>query len=453
MNESLALSIEPKKYDLLLVSETNNFDQRMEYVANSFSYSYFKVATATEAEEKLVDSLVQFSVIDAGTSKDQNDVVGAIQVLRFLFPKTNILVVFPKKIDKSTLDWIRKSGANFLMSEGDFLTLAKFDFMANQMIGTDYLPVKHADFKVGSKIEIPLYYSMPANRKYVPIIKENTILDDSRIEKIRKIGEVYIRRIDVERYHQYLQANQDQSAKGLIRRCRVQFGEFRTAYLKLVNHLTEDSEAATYEEGKKILEECQKLSEALITSMMSAGSVFDIISQSVAGEFNSVERAPERAAIIGYFCVMGDIGNSQQAILATLLADVGMLNLPYETLNYFRLNGINSLDETKRLAYDGHPQGAINCAAQKKIQLDPLVRDTILYSHARLDQTGYPVVRREKIGIEAQLLQLVQILDDLCQIQWGKTRPIYSEVLKSLILDPATMGFLSPVIIKALRSI
>lgn len=453
MSETATVLQEVKKFDLLLVSSSSVFDQRLEKSAAAFGYSYTKVESADKATEVLDGVPIGFVVLDSVQAQNQNDIVGYLQTIRFVVPDSPILVIFPKKLDKSVLQWIRKSGANFLMSESEILELGRFDFFMSQSIGTEYLPVKHGDFKLGTKIEVPLFYFMSANRKYFPIVTSSSLLDESRLEKIKKIGDVYIKRSDIEAYNRYQENNQDQSAKGLIRRCRVQFNDFREAYLRLVNHLTEEAEGSSYEEGKKLLDECQKLSSDLVTSMMSAGSVFDIISQSVDGDFSCIDRAPERAAIVGFFCVMADIGKPEHGILAALLADLGIVNLSFKFIHHLRTYGPYKFDEEMRKGWEQYPQLSINCAAQKKLQVDNVVKDAILNSHARLDEKGFPVIRAEKISVEAQLVHFVQLLDDQCQVHWGKPRPSYHEEFKKMLKDPMMLGVLSPTVIQALKTV
>lgn len=454
MSEAVDLqNNEDKKFDILLVSPNPIYDERVESFAKIYGYSHCKIKVIEDVAETLANILVNFVILDAAPAQDQNDVVGYLQVLRYIFPKTPLLVVCPKRFDKDILQWIRKSGANFIMSENEFLERVRFDFFASQYIGSEYLPVKPHDFKLDSKVSLSLFYYMSANRRYYPIVAANTVVNSARFEKIKKIGDVYIRRTDLERYHNYLQENQDQSANGLIRRCRSQFHEFKESYLNLVNHLTEETEIVSYEEGKRQMEQCQKLSRDLVSAMMSAGSVFDVISQSVQGSFHFCDRAPERAAMVGYLSMMGDVGNPEHAILATLLCDIGLLNLPRECLDIIRKGGVAALDGELRKIYEQHPQFSINCAAQKKLQIDPVVREAILHSHSRINGTGFPRVRAEKVNAEAQLIQVVEFLDDLCQVQWGKPRLNYKDEFKRLLKDPSTWSFLSPTIVQALKGI
>lgn len=453
MPETTTLTSKEQKIDLLLISQRSALDSRVQLFADSFSYSHTKVETPDQAGESLEGATINFIILDASQAQNQNDVVGYLQVLRYSFPKPPVLVVFPKQFDKKTLPWIRKSGANFIMSEGEFYDLARFDFFACQSIGREYVPVKFGDFKLDSKIEFPLFYFMSANRRYFPIVTAHSLLDQSRLDKLKKIGDVQVRRVDLPLYHKYLETNQDQSANGLMRRCRLQFNQFRESYWKLVNHLTEDAEASSYDEGKKILEECQRLSSDLVTAMMSAGSVFDVISHASEGDLNFTDRSPERASIVGYLCLMADVGNSETAILAALLADIGLLNLPTNCLCAIRKGGVAGLNEHDRDLYQQHPQLSINCVAQKKIQLEQVVRDTILYSHAQLSGRGFPEVRPEKIGVEAQLVHFVQRLDDACKIQAGKPKVEYMDEFKRQIASPEIFGILSPAVVKALKGI
>lgn len=101
--------------------------------------------------------------------------------------------------------------------------------------------------------------------------------------------------------------------------------------------------------------------------------------------------------------------------------------------------------------YEQHPQFSINYAAQKKLQIDPIVREAILHSHSRLDGKGFPRVRGEKINVEAQLIQFVEILDEMCQVQWGKPRLNYKEELYKLLKDTNTWNILTPSLVQALK--
>ncbi len=452
MSESVALqSNEEKKFDLLLVSPNSNFDFRIQSVAKSYGYTFHKVATPDEASDSLEKVGINFIILDAAPANSQNEVVGFLQVLRYVFPKTPILVVFPKRFDKQVLQWVRKSGANFIMSDVEFMERVRFDFFVYQYVGNEYIPVKPHDFKLNTKVDLSLFYFMSANRRYYPIVVGNSILTEQKVEKIKKIGDVYVKRADIELYNRYLQNNQDQSANGLIRRCRLQFNHFKDAYLELVNHLTEEAEISSYDEGKKILDQCQKLSQDLMTAMMNAGSVFDVISQGLEGGFNFSTRAPERAAMVGFLSMMSDMGKPEHAILATLLCDIGLLAVPTDCLQELRKSGAQSLAGEMQRQYEQHPQFSINYAAQKKLQIDPIVREAILHSHSRLDGKGFPRVRGEKINVEAQLIQFVEILDEMCQVQWGKPRLNYKEELYKLLKDTNTWNILTPSLVQALK--
>lgn len=456
MSESAQVTSEenlPLSFELLLITQSTSITQRVKTVCDNFGYQFKIAPKPDDVAEKFENAKIKFIVLDSSTAENQNDVVGQLQGIKYFFPELPILVIFPKRFDKNTLPWIRKSGANYVMSEGDFLELPRFDFFVNQLIGSEYLAVKHGDFEKGTSIEIPLYYFMPVNEKFLPIIPAGTILDESRLDKVRKIGEVYIRRADVDAYNQYMQANQSKSAEGLARRCRLQFNEFRSAYLNFINHITEEAENPSYEEGKKLLDLTLKMSRELITMMMSASSVFEIINQSVEGEYNSVDRAPERAAIVGFITVMASIGDTERAMLAALLADVGLLNLPVDHLNHFRVAGYTNLPEPIKKLYEQHPQFSINVVAQKKINLEPPIRDAILYSHSKQDETGFPIVRPGRIGVEAQLIHFVQLLDDHCRVQWGTPRLNYKEEFKKMVYEPKIQAILSQDVLTALRGI
>lgn len=442
-----------ERLDLVLVAEDAELEKRIRDLAAEFQFEYAVVKSVDELAEKYVETQIHFIVLSTGQIEKADIAAGHVQVARQIAPDGYIFVSVGKKMDAKAADWIRKSGADQVVLEAELFNSVKLDFIAIQRLKAAYMPVKSTDFKVNTKIEFNVYHLLAQNKKYLPVVHKGMSLDEKRAGRLGEAGEVYVRRQDIAGYQAYVAANQDQSAAGLISRCRAQFLLLSVAYSDLVMLLTGQSESASFEEGRELIEKCQKFSGDLLNSLMAAGQVWEVVNSSVIGEFGSVERAPARAAYAGFFSLMGDIGSPEDTMLSALLADIGLLAMNFSPIRKIREGRMAEFTPEELQDYQQHPLRSLNLALGRKLNLKQEVKDAVQYSHARTDSKGFPEVKAEKLSVEAQLINFVSVLDERCQVRMGKPKPIFKEEYKKLLEDASEMRGFSFTFINLLKKV
>jgi len=100
----------------------------------------------------------------------------------------------------------------------------------------------------------------------------------------------------------------------------------------------------------------------------------------------------------------------REPVLAALIHDVGMLNVPVEVLSH-----AGPLDDAKRRAIEAHPQaGAI--LAQRLLPTGAWLPEAVATHHERLDGTGYPNGLRDgQLTALPRLLAVCDVYSALCE--------------------------------------
>lgn len=421
--------------DFLLLSDEPEWISRCEKLCHEFDFTFKKAASVdelSEKEEELKDAL--FVVLSAYQVKDENDIAGMVQVVRQTAPTSFILVVIGSKLNPSVAAFVKKSGASAVLVEREFLSTSKLEFISTQKIRSTYLPVKVNELSLNSTLTVPLFHVMPLNRKFLPVIRAGDVITQEKFDKLLTVNEIYIRRTDAYEYQKYVKAQGDQSAEGLIKRCRAQYLGLFSSYVDLVLMISDQSEASSFKVGSDLYLKCFTLCSELMTTLSATGQAWNVISNSSIGEFGSLQRSPARAAYAGLLSLHTGIGQPVDIMTACLLSDVGLLDMqPEVTLKLKKNENLESLHPEIRVEYHDHPARSLKMVLSRKLSLPEDVKNMILMSHERLDQKGFPQqVLPEKISMETMIVQLAEILDNRAQIRMGEERPKIQDIKKQL---------------------
>jgi hypothetical protein len=425
------------KVDFVLVAEEPKLIEKIKSICSEFSFSYLVANNVDDVVEKFADDPAQFVVISTGLSENKDLISGQVQVVRQVFPESYIFVAVGKKMDPKAADWIKKSGANTVVLEEELLTSSKLDFVSLQCLKASYMPIKGADIKEGTRVEFPIFHLLAANKKFLPVVHKGMTIDASRVKKLRDVVEVYVKRNDISLYREYLNANQDLSASGLISRCRAQYLNLSVAYADMAITLTNQTESSSFQEGRLMLEKIQTMASDLLNSLMAAGNVWDIVNNSVIGDFGSVERSPAIAAYSGFIAMMTGIVSPETIMLASLVQRLGLLSCRGEVTQKMRRKREQELTELEKTDYQQYPIRSINVVLNKKIQLPEEVKSAIQFCHSNLDMTGFPQIAAVKIPRAAQILHFCNILDERVQVNLGKVKPDFKTEYYKLVNEEA----------------
>jgi hypothetical protein len=424
------------RLNFLCVSPDLQATDRCQKLSAEFEYSFHSV----QSDDQLLDlegkyDMVQFVLINAAALEKKEAMVGVVQTARHVFKESFICVVAGRKIPAETAEFIKKSGANLVLLENEFFETSRLEFIASQIIRASYVPVKLSEFPKDTVLDFTLYHLMPLNQKLLPVLPKGTAFSEGRLKKLEGIGEVFVRRDEVDRYRQYVEAHPDASSTGLRSRCRAQYLSFCNSHAQLIFLLIDQSENASFKEGKWLLDRCEILARDLLTTLSAVGEPWDILNNSSLGEFGSVERSPTVAAYAGLLSLLASIGEPVDVMVAGLLSDVGLLDLhPSITKKMRETYGVEQLKPEELEDYHKHPLMSLNRCLSRKLALKDNVKEAILCSHERVDRTGFPEGRdAESIPPEAMLIQFSELIDRGSMVKMGQARSSVQQVRQDLI--------------------
>jgi response regulator RpfG family c-di-GMP phosphodiesterase len=373
-------------------------------------------------------------VLDCTDAPTQSDSAGRVQVAKYSAPDAFIVVIAEKKLPASSAEFIKKSGASVVMLEDEFFTSSKTEFVMARKLRGQWIPVKASELMPGKKLEMNIWHMMPLNRKYVQAASNGQELTPEKQQKLLTVGEFYIKREDAEGFKNYIEKNQDRSANGLKSRCRAQFLSLNLAYKDLVMLLTDQSESASFNEGKVLFEKVSKLTGDLIAGLGATGEAWDVINNSAVDDLTAIDRAPAIAAFSGLISLMSDTGKPQEIMMAALLADIGLLDLNPQAIKILKESrSFANMKPEDQEQYFQHPLTSLNKALNRKLPIPEKLKGIILCTHERWDGKGFPKkLVPEKIEIEALLIQFAEKIDQACMVEFGKERPNVIEMRKKV---------------------
>jgi response regulator RpfG family c-di-GMP phosphodiesterase len=380
---------------------------------------------------------VRFVLLSAHSDILPQDIAGNVQVIRQTCKDAFICILAGRKMNTDALNFIRRSGASLVILEDELFESSKIEFMASQVIRASYIPVKLNEFRPGQTLTFSLWHLLPLNQKMLPVIAKGTILDAARLDRFGSINELFIKREEVAAYQKFTENNVDNSAHGLLARCRAKYLSLCAGHTQLVFMLTDQSEQASFEEGKWLFERCQLLAKDLLTSLASIADAWDVVNNSSLGDFGSIERSPTIASYAGITSLLSSIGEPVEVMVGAMLADIGMLQLSPSVTKKLRLTGnLKSLHAEELVEYRKHPIFSLNRCLERKLQLPEAIKSMILNSHERVDGTGFPYrPNKEKIPPQAMLLQFCEKIDQAAMVKMGQERKSPAAVRKAVLAE------------------
>lgn len=376
-----------------------------------------------------------FVFISATKASKPDEVAGLVQVVKQVLPDSRVLVVVDKRMNSESAKFIKKSGASLVLFSSAFHETSQLEYTCSQWIGGAYAAVKGSEFLPNTKMECTLHYLMPLNKKIVPFVPKGMILDEKRAEKLRQAQEVYIARSEMPFYQKYISENVDRSAAGLASRCRAQYLNFCLGFSNLIFLLIDQSEMASFDEGRALYDQCKKLAADLLTTLSSVGDAWLIVNNSAISDFSKVERSPAIACYAGLLSLMADIGKPEEIMIASLLADLGLLEMSPSIFDKQRaLTPVSQWSEDQVKIYYTHPTASVNLCLSRKIALDDHLKKIIFNTHEQKDQKGFP--NRpvpDKIPIESMLIQFCELIDDTTLVRMGEEKVTIEAARKKVI--------------------
>lgn len=141
---------------------------------------------------------------------------------------------------------------------------------------------------------------------------------------------MYVKREYIKEFSLYISNHQDQTGDlGLNAQCRANYLTLQSYFLDLLIWLCDSSPNRSFAVGKELLSKCQEMCSNLLPGLCQIRDPWSIINNSVEGDFGSLERTVGQVATVGVMASRCQMKNIEDIMLATLVCNIGLINLPY----------------------------------------------------------------------------------------------------------------------------
>jgi len=415
---------------------------------------FFKNEEAIIEAPQMIESstMVFLPVLDLSNEAQMS---ARVQTVKYAAPEAWIIIIGDKKISPEGAQFLKKSGAQVVISEDRFFHTIEPEFISSIKIHGQWLPIKGSELVIGKKIPFSLYHFMPLNKKFVLFAHADAEVDNRKIEKAKKVGEVYFHREDFDLFQKYIADNEDKTAAGLVARCRHQYMSAAVLFKEFGLHLTDVSEQSSFQKGKELLERCYSIADDFVMTLGTVGDSWSIVNHAGFDDLTPIDRAPAIGATASLLSLLSGTGNPTQVFLCTLLADLGLLELPPIALKAVQLGQFHELSGESLDLYRYHPSNSVNRVLNRKLPLDERTKSIILATHEKVNGKGFPNgLDKEKVPPESQLIHLAELMDVALKLQEGKERVDHGIARRTALENLSQQGVASlDLVLKILNSL
>jgi hypothetical protein len=406
-----------KRSEFLVISQEDDVLACAREVSTYFAFraefleSWEALQSTPEEDAKIhvspvavVASLLSFATLD--------EKIKALQRLKARYPRAQVLAVVKGDDSLEERRWLEKSGAGFFILHQEVTSSSKFYYLSSLLVHGTYLPVPVTDLFPGSQVEFNGYQKLPLNQKYLPVVFAGFTLSDKKYRRLESVPQIYIRRGDLGPYRHYIETFHDRRGNALKKRCRALMMSVLGLYTELMLMISFDAEGENSGILQERLARFQELSLELGDHLKECPDVWNVIAHSLNFQFCRYERGVYVLTYALYLAQKLELPNVGDVVLASLLADVGLLGLSPVIYRQLQKPGLLQLAPVDLESYQHHPVDSLNRATVKEIPLSNEVKSILLCTHERADEKGFPnQVPKEKLPFEAQLIQFCELLD------------------------------------------
>ena len=427
------------KAELVAVTKDPRLIKRVEGLAREFQY----LCRIFDDLQSLSDHPGVYRLVISDIRADPKRQEAALseyaQVASQVASDAQVLAILPGRPDKKVLEMARKCGCDLVLLEEEVHGTSKLEFICTQVIRATYMPVKVSDLSTVRALGFDLYHLLPQRGKFVKFVFEGDRLTPEKLDKMRDVPEFYIHRSGALKYAEWVGKEVDNSAKGLARRCRAQFLALYAGYNQLVFLLTDQSGHGSFKQGEELLKKCRDISGELMGALAAHGSAWDIVNNSVIGEFGSAERSPAVASYAALLALQSGLESIEEMMIAAMISELGILFVSPSATRKVRENRMDELSDEERHEFENYPLKSLNLVLDRKLQIEEKLRNLVLTMHLRVDGKGYPRTGSsggpKKMTLASQFLNLAYELDRQSLVRLGQARVNPESVLRQILAE------------------
>ena len=363
--------------------------------------------------------------------KSQFEIVGQVQVVRHFYPDVFICLILREMPGDETINFLKKSGCNFIISEDDLFITSKLEYLSFETIKCEYLPIKTSELVFDMIIPFDLYLALPVNGRFLKILHSGDSLTKDRVSKIQKENELFVSRKDVINYNNFLKKINPNDP---YCRARNIYLSLKESFKDFAFYLLDQNSDYSYEIGKNKINECKKMGMDLVFALGNVAEPYRVVDQFWLQGFGSLDRIPAITALAGISALNGNLDNLEDILISSLVQDLGLLMVPYSVNKAIKNNDYTNLSFDEKEYLHHHSISSINLLANKKVPLTDKMKKIILNTHELINGKGYPnKPDGGMIPIESQLLNFMQNLDYKSLNRLGSSKKNIEEEKKALL--------------------
>lgn len=267
--------------------------------------------------------------------------------------------------------------------------------------------VSLAEIQPEDQLDFELSLYLSANNRYIKLNNRGTKLSSRIISNLDRhsTSHVFVKESQLKQYYSFLTSK--------IKNLMPSPQQKKAAARRLFHDLLSPKNAA-FAEGKEYVEYANQVIAEYVKSPDLFNFQKELLKSTGSTDNGLYEKAQKVSTICGLIALATDIVKTEDIVIAALMCDLGMSQMPLEILEKTE----SEMSAEERDIYHTHVAKSLSILAGKRIVILPKVRDAITQHHERFDGKGFPEKKPGfKICTEAQVLSLAQQLEDLLRIR------------------------------------
>jgi HD-GYP domain-containing protein (c-di-GMP phosphodiesterase class II) len=416
-----------RKYPVLLVGFENSLEEGLGDLL-----AHCEVTRIPMDMDQVIDCSVEAPVfIICGMPPEDLPVTELAQGIRMTFRKEPIFLVCSERSRFDRKNFIKNGFTDGFLMPIDWAPLRyqMEEILAKVSEGRirSFRPVKLVDIQPGTVLDFDTNILLPLNKKHVKMTTAGDSLDTRQLERLKKHkhSTIYVKTEQMDKFYEYTSKRLDElvndSGSSSEKAAQVQ-----VAVRELLGGVfAEASEAATFEEGRNLVQECFKIVRTYTQAKVS-GNYYERLEALVKDGGDFYAHGGNVAALVALFSVALGIGKTEELAIAGVLHDIGLADVPIQVI----VRTEEQRSEADWVEYRKHPEHSLRLIKARKLIIPESVMNMVQNHHERFNGTGYPrQLSGRKVNQETQLLALADLFDEMTTVKEGKARQTLDTVL------------------------
>jgi HD-GYP domain-containing protein (c-di-GMP phosphodiesterase class II) len=305
-----------------------------------------------------------------------------------------------------------------------------------------YSAVRLVDIEPGTKLDFQVSVYLPANDKYLAYSAPGSVMEPSRLERLKKHqrNSIHVPVEQLEAFYCYSASRLKALAKGDGISETERKDKLRVSVRELFSGMLSESYSTSLNSGIKAANHTRNIVAQFIIAQSPSDWYLRLMAQvgQQADTYSHTENVSTYAAL---FSLATGVGQAEDVAIAGMFHDLGIATLPPSIQN----KRYEDLTAQERALYEKHPEFSVEVLQARKMVVSESVLKAILHHHEHWNGTGYPAkLDGRRISREGQLVAIADRFDYLTRVE-SKRVPLSPDqailqIERENIADPQIMS-------------